>query len=85
MAPVPRKPAALVVDEDVGLMFWLVELFAKSGWNFVPALNRRQAVALAVIWDLHNDLIVVNPALSGIGEMVQTLESYTKAQGCRYP
>jgi len=73
VAPVPRKPTALIVDDDVGLMFWVVELFAKAGWNFVPALNCRQAVALAVMWDSHIDLIVVNPALKGIPEMVETL------------
>ena len=73
MALVARKPTALIVDSDVGLMFWLVELFAKTGWNFVPALNCRQAVALAVLWDSHIDLIVVNPALKGIPEMVDDL------------
>ena len=73
MAPVPRKPTALIVDDDVGLIFWFGELFAKAGWNIVPALNCRQAVALAVMWDSHLDLIVVNPALKGIPEMVETL------------
>ena len=85
MTPVPRKPTALIVDDDLGLIFWFEEVFAWAGWNIVPALNCPQAVALAVMWDSHIDLIVVNPALSGIGEMVQTLESCTKAQGCRYP
>ena len=73
MTPVPPKPTALIVDDDLGLMFCLVELFAKTGWNIVPALNCRQAVALAVMWDSHIDLIVVNPALNGIEDMVQTL------------
>jgi hypothetical protein len=63
----------LIVDDDLGLIFWFGEVFARAGWNIVPALNCRQAVALAVMWDLHIDLIVVNPALSGIEEMVQML------------
>jgi hypothetical protein len=70
---VPHKPTALIVDDDLGLTFWLVELFAKAGWNIVPALNCRQAVALAVMWDSYIDLVVVNPALKGIAEMVDTL------------
>ena len=73
MARVPRKPIALIVDSDVGLIFWFGEIFARAGWNIVPALNCRQAVSLAVMWDSHIDLIVVNPALNGIVEMIQTL------------
>jgi len=63
----------LIVDDDLGLIFWFGEVFARAGWNIVPALNCRQAVALAVMWDSHIDLIVVNPALSGVEEMVQML------------
>jgi len=48
---------------------------------FVPALNCRQAVALAVMWDSHIDLIVVNPALNGIAEMIQTLSRVRAYQG----
>lgn len=73
MAAVPRKPAALIVDDDVGLLFWFGEIFVRAGWNIVPALNCRQAVSLAVMWDSHIDLIVVNPALNGVVEMVETL------------
>ena len=73
MALAPRKPAALIVDDDVGLIFWLGEIFGKAGWNVVPALNCRQAVSLAVMWESHIDLIVANPALDGVVEMVQTL------------
>lgn len=39
----------------------------------MPALNCRQAVSLAAMWDSYIDLIVVNPALSGVIDMVQTL------------
>ena len=63
----------MIVDSDVGLIFWFGEIFARAGWNIVPALNCRQAVSLAVMWDSHIDLIVVNPALNGIVEMIQTL------------
>ena len=34
-----RKPAALIVDDDVGLIFWVGEIFWKAGSNIVPALN----------------------------------------------
>lgn len=73
MLPPHRKPTALIVDDDVGLIFWLGEIFGKAGWNLVPAMNCRQAVSLAAMWDLYIDLIVVNPALSGVIDMVQTL------------
>jgi hypothetical protein len=71
--PPHRKPTALIVDDDVGFIFWLGEIFGKAGWNLVPALNCRQAVSLAVMWEMYIDLVVVNPALSGVSEMVETL------------
>ena len=73
MLPLHRKPTALIVDEDVALIFWLGEIFGKSGWNLVPAMNCQQAISLAVMWDLHFDLVVVNPALSGAIGMIETL------------
>ena len=73
MLPPHRKPTALIVDDDVGLIFWIGEIFGKAGWNLVPALNCRQAVSLAAMWDLYIDLVVVNPALNGVSEMVETL------------
>ena len=73
MVPANRKRTALIVDDDLGFIFWLGEIFGEAGWNIVPALNCRQAVSLAVMLDSHIDLIVVNPALDGIEEMVQTL------------
>ncbi len=63
----------MIVDEDVGLLFWFGEIFATAGWNIVPALNCQQAVSLAAMWDLHIDLVVANPALRGVSEMVETL------------
>ena len=73
MSPVRRRPTALIVDDDVGLLFWFGEIFARAGWNAVPALNCRQAVSLAAMWDSYIDLVVVNPALGGISEMIETL------------
>ena len=65
MTPFPRKPTALIVDDDLGLIFWFGELFAKAGWNIVPALNCRQAVALTVMWDSHIDVIARTSSASG--------------------
>ena len=73
MLPPPRIPTALIVDDDVGLIFWLGDIFGKAGWNIVPALNCRQAVSLAAMWELYIDVVVVNPALSGVPEMINTL------------
>lgn len=73
MLPPHRKPTALIVEDDVGLLFWFGEIFARAGWNVVPAVNCRQAVSLAVMWDSYIDLVVVNPALTGITEMIETL------------
>jgi len=63
----------LIVDDDVGLLFWLGEIFGKAGWNTVPALNCRQALTLAAMWDSYIDLVLVNPALNGVNELIETL------------
>jgi hypothetical protein len=65
-------PTALIVDDDLGFVYWLAVMFALSGCDVVPALSCEQAVSLVSIVDLEIDLIVVNPALSGVLDMIRT-------------
>jgi len=71
--PPHRKPTVLIVDDDLGFVMWLGEIFTELGWNTVPASDCQDAVSRVGLLDLDVDLIVVNPALSGVSEMVQTL------------
>jgi hypothetical protein len=68
-----RKPAALIVDDDLGFVYWLGAMFALSGCDVVPALSCRRAVSVVSTLGLEVDLIVVNPALIGVPKMLQKL------------
>lgn len=64
----------LIVDSDVGFLWWLGELFAEAGYHAVPALNCSQGLAAVKKFHIPIDLLVVNPALTGVGRLVTSLE-----------
>jgi DNA-binding NtrC family response regulator len=66
-------PVILVVDEDVGFLWWLGELFHEAGFRSIPALNCQQALALSRTVPGGVDLLVINPALKGVSGLIQSL------------
>jgi hypothetical protein len=64
---------ALIIDHDLGFVMWLGELFAELGCQAVPALNCRQALALAKRLNLSITILAVNLELRGARRMVQLL------------
>ena len=52
MADVLGGVTVLIVDEDVGFVFWLGEILTKLGCRAVPALDCTQAVAITGALDL---------------------------------
>ena len=64
---------ALIVDHDLGFLMWLGDVFSEAGYQAVPALHCRQALALARRLDLPVTALVVNPELPGAGRIVATL------------
>jgi hypothetical protein len=64
----------LVVDNDVGFVWWLGEIFTEAGYRAVPALNCSQALSVVKKFHLKIDLLVVNPALTGVLRLVTSLE-----------
>jgi hypothetical protein len=64
----------LVVDNDVGFVWWLGEIFTEAGYRAVPALHCSQALAAVKKFHLQIDLLVVNPALTGVLRLVNSLE-----------
>src|ERR1700694_1206042 len=64
----------LIVDNDVGFLWWLGEIFKEAGYRAVPALNCRQALAAVKKFQIQPDLLVVNPALTGVARLVTSLE-----------
>lgn len=69
----PAPPTVLIVDEDLGFLFWLEDLFHQAGYRAVPALNCRQALALTRKLQLHVDVVAVYEGLPGVSEMIGTL------------
>lgn len=70
-----RAPVVLIVDEDLGFVWWLGQIFSQAGCQVVPALNSGQTDSLARDLKLKVDVIVVNPELAGVSELIQSLSS----------
>jgi DNA-binding NtrC family response regulator len=71
----PRGPTILIVDEDVGFVWWLGELFSEFGYRSIPALSSRQALALARKNTTEVHLLVIDPGLRGASRLIQVLRS----------
>jgi hypothetical protein len=70
-----RAPVVLIVDEDLGFVWWLGQIFSQAGCQVVPALNSEETVSITRDLNLKVDVIVVNPELVGISELIQGLSS----------
>jgi hypothetical protein len=64
---------ALIVDHDLGFVMWLGEIFTELGWQAVPALHCRQALALIQRIDLPIAILVISPELRGAERMIKAL------------
>ncbi len=63
----------LIVDEDLGFVWWLSEMFSAAGCQVVPALSPSEIVSVTRELGLTIDMLVVNPDLAGISETIQAL------------
>ena len=64
---------ALIVDDDLGFVFWLGERFHEVGYQPAPALNARQAASFVKQSNLKVAVVVVNPNLRGVRKLIKTL------------
>lgn len=71
MTDPPTSPTVWIIDDDLGFVWWLGEIFTAAGFQTVPALSCRQAVSLMKRLGLGVDLIVVNPAMAGVSRMLK--------------
>lgn len=67
------SPLVLIVDEDLGFVWWLSEMFSAAGCQVVPALNPAEIVSITRELDLTIDMLVVNEELAGISETIEAL------------
>ena len=67
------SPLVLIVDEDLGFVWWLSEMFSAAGCQVVPALNHAEIVSIIRELDLAIDMLVVNEDLAGISETIEAI------------
>ena len=63
----------LIIDQDLGFLMWLGELFTELGCQTVPALHCRHALELAQRLEVPISTLVVNPDLPGAAKTIKTL------------
>ena len=78
MTEPPGAPTILIVDEDVGFLWWLGELFNDLGYRSLPALSSPQAISLLSASFKSIDLLIIDPRLTGASHLIQVL-SETRA------
>jgi DNA-binding NtrC family response regulator len=72
--PTEHISIALIVDDDLGFVWWFGEIFFRAGYQVVPALSCREALSRVKELDLRVDLVLVNPKLRGVSRMLRLLK-----------
>jgi CheY-like chemotaxis protein len=67
------SPLVLILDDDLGFVMWLGEMFNELGWQTVPALHCQQALTFAKRLKLPLNALVVNPELPSAARTVEAL------------
>jgi DNA-binding NtrC family response regulator len=67
------KPTALIVDDDLGFVWWLGELLHEAGYGAIPATRAVDAIPLVKSLKIKIDLAFVNPSLPGAERMIEHL------------
>ena len=73
MSQPPAPTTVWIVDDDLGFVWWLGEIFTELGCLALPALSCEQAVSLTKALNVGIDLLVLNPRLPGALGMLQIL------------
>ena len=69
----PAPMTVWIVDDDLGFVWWLGEMFTEAGCRALPALSYGQAISLNKSLNVGIDLLVLNPNLPGVVGMLQVL------------
>jgi DNA-binding NtrC family response regulator len=67
----PGATTVWIVDDDLGFVWWLGEIFTEAGCRALPALSCEEAVSLIGKLSLRIDVLVLNPQLPGVIGMLQ--------------
>jgi DNA-binding response OmpR family regulator len=73
MPPVTEMKTVLVVDHDLGFVFWLGQLLDRVGNEAIPAKSVPDAFSLLSTFKPSVDVLVVNPSLPSAADLVAAL------------
>jgi DNA-binding response OmpR family regulator len=62
--------SVLIVDEDLGFVFWLGRVLGDAGYEAWPARSTESAATLVNELHTEMDLLIINPNSTGAGEFV---------------
>ncbi len=65
----------LIVDEDLGFVFWLGRILDNAGYEALPAKTVQDAASLLSQYPVSLDLLVINPACPGALEFITAQSS----------
>jgi len=65
----------LIVDDDLGFVFWLCHVLDAAGYETVPATSMPEALAALAELDLWVDLLIIRRALPGADAFAAELRS----------
>jgi DNA-binding response OmpR family regulator len=72
------RTTVLILDNDLGFVFWLGRTLDAAGYQTLPAKNISDATILLEELTLEIDLLIVNPSLPGAAEFVSMLRRSTR-------
>jgi hypothetical protein len=64
---------ALIIDDDLGFVFWLGHALDSLAYSALPAKSIPDAALLVMQLDLTVQVVVVNPALPGSADFIAAL------------
>ena len=73
MTNLPSARSVLIVDEDLGFLSWLGDLFTEAGYRTLPALNCRQAVSMLRKFSMDIDIVAINERMPGVSGILKKL------------
>lgn len=68
-----EKKVVLVVTSDLGFMCWLGLTLGAAGFDALPAKRVSDAKKLIRDFDLHIDVLIIDPALEGAERFVESV------------
>ena len=63
----------LIIDTDLGFVFWLGRTLDNGGYRTIPARDVADAMSLIEQFKLEVDLLIVNPTLQGSTPFIEQL------------